>query len=141
MAELDKTFKLVSKEVLIANISDIFDRMEYRLQFFNTTQKAHAFNIGRALGLKKLGHSFAKVLVDGDCESCLKQDQVVDLEIISFDSLPPVHPNCTCKINISDFTASKEDCILKLKRQLRLDNPSWSDTRIKSTAIATCSSS
>ncbi len=140
-AELNKTFKLIPKDVLLTNISDIFDKMEYRLQFFDATERDRAFNIGRALAIKEMGYSFAHIQVDSNCEECLNQDHTLELDVLVFDSVPPTHSNCSCKVVLSDFTKDQEDCILKVKRQLRSENPSWSEQRIKSAAVTICRAS
>jgi hypothetical protein len=140
-AELVKIFNRISKETLAVNITEIFDKMEFRLKFFDTTERLRANNIGRALALKQSGFLVARIDKNKECEQCVDTDSVLDLEFLVHDDVPPSHSNCTCKVVLSDFTKKEERCILRVKRQLRAKNPSWTKQRVTSAAIAICRAS
>lgn len=135
------TTGFIPKSELVSNISELFDKMEYRLRFFDTTERDRGNNIGRAFGLKQKGKLLAGVSINDKCPECMEQDNLISIESIIPEDIPPSHSNCSCKVHEVDFTKEEERCILNVKRQMRATNPDMSIQEINSSAIATCRAS
>jgi hypothetical protein len=95
---------------------------------------------------------------DVECVECNKFDgKPLNLEHLSVTDLPPWHDNCECQLSLypvptstqlldffadsneeEDLTAKEERCVISVKRDLIKRHPTWSEGRIKSSAIAIC---
>jgi hypothetical protein len=137
-------------EEIITKLIAIFDALEFRTDLVYNAELRKAYTLGLAIGFKAAGFTQAQLDVEGTaCEECKNnQDLTFDLEYITIDELPGLHPNCHCTIkpihnNSEDFiqqdlTAKEERCVIRVKKQLRSKFPARSAEAIKVSAIKIC---
>lgn len=95
-----KSVRKSSEDNWISNVSGAFGAFQYRLRFMATTQNYNAYNTGFAKAARVMGYSEA--YVEGGevgCEICA-DNQGKALSLLS-DTLPPFHPNCTCRLSLT----------------------------------------
>jgi len=79
-------------------ILEVFDKIKYRGDFIDATERMRAYNYGKAVGLRSQGLITASVIKNSDCEECKKSPDIVDLLNLTIWSVPPYHPNSTATI-------------------------------------------
>lgn len=140
-------------------INSALDSFAFRANFLDRTVKRQAQTYGQAIGLLLDGYEHAYIFRtpkddDAECVECDKiHSKRISLEYLSITDLPPWHDNCECQLSLypeptnaqlldldeeEDLTAKEERCIIRVKRDLIKRHPTWSEGRIKSSAIAIC---
>jgi hypothetical protein len=87
-----------NRREIAKEVSAQVDAIKYRADFMDTTEKARAYNYGKALGLKEQGFKKAELIKNKDCEQCALLADDIDLTNLSLSSVPPFHPNSTAKV-------------------------------------------
>ena len=82
-----------SRTLMQAAVNEIFDKIKYRGDFIDATERMRAYNYGKAVGLKDRGFKKAEIIKDSNCASCADAPDEVNLEILSILDVPPFHPN------------------------------------------------
>ena len=81
-----------------AAVADVFDKIKYRGDFIDATERARAYNYGKAVGLRSKGFTRAEVIKDSNCESCLSSPDEIDLQSLDIFDVPPFHPNSSATV-------------------------------------------
>lgn len=138
---------------LISKVSAVFDAVEFRTETVHRSELHKANMFGLALGLRAAGFAEAGIQTnEGACEECINnKDLTIDLNYVTIDQVPGLHPNCTCSLkpiqpnqeedSIQDLTAKEERCVKRVKSQLRKKFPGRSAENIKVSAIRICRAS
>lgn len=79
-----------SKKEIGEEISNVIDKIKYRGDFIDNTERIRAFNYGKAIGLKLKGFSKAEIIQNSDNDDEVKYINLNSLDIFS---VPPYHPN------------------------------------------------
>jgi hypothetical protein len=147
-------------------IRSALDSFAFRANFLDRTIKRQSRTYGQAIGLLLSGYDHAYIFrtpveEDEECTECDKfHGKRISLEYLSVTDLPPWHDNCECKLSlypepkfiidttvdtVTDSSSTSEDlnpkverCVISVKADLIKRHPTWSEGRIKSSAIAIC---
>ena len=142
-----------SLEVILLQIENTFNAIKFRTDFIWDVEIRKAFNYGKVLGARFLGGTgFRLKAAQGACDSCSSLDnRVFHIDTVTIDDVPPLHPNSRMELELIYDQKTNEDqltdasklerCVLKVKKQLREENPRMSEEKIKSRAFAICNSS
>jgi hypothetical protein len=74
-------------------VVEIFNKIKYRGDFIDATEKVRAYNYGKAVGLKEKGFKNAEIVKDSNCESCKDAPDLISLDNLTVHSVPPYHAN------------------------------------------------
>jgi hypothetical protein len=141
-------------------IRSALDSFAFRADFLDRTVKRQARVYGQAIGYLLMGYDYAYTFrspkeEDVECPACDEfNGKRFSLEHLTASDLPPWHDNCECKISLhpeptakqmldftdgeEDLTAKEERCVMSVKTDLRKRHPTWSNERIKTSAIKIC---
>lgn len=147
-------------------IRSALDSFAFRANFLDRTVKRQARTYGQAIGLLLSGYDHAYIfrspVEEGvECAECDKFDgKRISLEYLSVTDLPPWHDNCECKLSLypepkfvidttvdlltdsnnasEDLNPKVERCVISVKKDLAKRHPTWSEGRIKTSAIKIC---
>lgn len=88
----------MNPDSLVASTRAVFDTLSYRVQLIEETEAKKAYNYGKFIALKLNGATKIQFFAqDAVCKSC--NNEVKDVSLLHFDSIPPFHPNCNCQID------------------------------------------
>jgi len=91
---LDRGIKKGEKRSIIAkSVEEVVDTIEYRGDFIDATERAKAYNYGKAISLKDQDFTMAVFDLNPDCETCRQFPQIIDLFDFTVEDIPPFHPN------------------------------------------------
>ncbi len=79
-------------------VIEVFDKIKYRGEFIDSTERMRAYNYGKAIGLRDQGFTTAPVIKNPDCVDCQNAPDEVDLLNLTIWSVPPYHPNSNATI-------------------------------------------
>lgn len=74
-------------------VSEAIDKIKYRGDFIDSTERMRAYNYGKAVGYFRNGFSRAEIIKDSDCESCKDSPDEINLLDLTIFDVPPYHPN------------------------------------------------
>lgn len=92
------TWEGKSRKEIETAVDDVFDKIKYRGDFIDATERMRAYNYGKAVGFRDQGFKTAPVIKDSNCESCAEAPDEVDLLNLQIFSVPPFHPNSDATI-------------------------------------------
>ena len=98
---LDKMISVgSSRKELAGDIEDSIDRIRYRADFIDRTERMRAYNYGKAVALRDAGFVKAGISQDTECEVCEELSYEIDLSSLTIETVPPFHPNSIAKITV-----------------------------------------
>ena len=96
---LDKKVAIgASRKEIAVDIEDSIERIRYRADFIDRTERMRAYNFGKAVALRDAGYTKAGISQDTECEVCEDLSYEIDLTSLTVDTVPPFHPNSIAKI-------------------------------------------
>jgi hypothetical protein len=81
-------------------VLEIFDKVKYRGDFIDSTERMRAYNYGKALGLKEQGFKNATIIKNANCSLCKDLPDSLSLESLTIETVPPYHPNSKTLIGL-----------------------------------------
>lgn len=82
----------------VANVAGAFNALKYRLKFIVTTEATRAHTLGFTRAAREAGYKEVYISPSEGCELCKSlQDKAMNLYA---DKLPPLHPNCNCRLTL-----------------------------------------
>jgi len=82
----------------------IFDALEHRTKMIDKSEIMRAYNYGLASGHRLNGFKEIQSTRNSDSPCLICDEQVLkynDVDVIIYEDLPPLHPNCTCTMRVS----------------------------------------
>jgi len=96
---IDKmTWDGATRKEIQSAVEEVFDKIKYRGDFIDATERMRAYNYGKALGLQDQGFTKAVIIKNPDCEKCKEAPDEISLLDLDIISVPPFHPNSNATI-------------------------------------------
>jgi len=96
---IDKmTWDGATRKEIQSAVEEVFDKIKYRGDFIDATERMRAYNYGKALGLQDQGFAKAAIIKNPDCEKCKEAPDEISLLDLDIISVPPFHPNSNATI-------------------------------------------
>lgn len=74
------------------------DTIRYRADFIDKTERARAYNYGKALGLKNQGFEQIELELNKNCKICGDKPDIIDTDLLTLSDVPPYHSNSKGKV-------------------------------------------
>lgn len=87
-----------TRKALEDAVLEVFDKIKYRGDFIDATERMRAYNYGKAVALKDKGFKKAQVVKNNNCQACKDTPDELDLTNLTINSVPPYHPNSKATI-------------------------------------------
>lgn len=100
---IKKTIRRSTSDDVVTRIMGAFQALRYRLTFISNSELYRAYNYGFIKCSKALGYDSLDIDIEDGCPVCdPKGEKPIPTThaTVTSTSIPPYHPNCTCKLKI-----------------------------------------